>query len=166
MKNRNFNLILFYGLLLNTLACSTYHTIETNTQNKLNLSGNQEGLNTFNLNCELLSIIINPSEELVFPLKDAHPTLHLSDGKYRGFSVCNSFFGKYTKEGNAIKFTGATTTMMNCIGNYGFVEPLSGSELENLISSKLSATNNFSIEKNKLILKKDSNILMVYRIND
>lgn len=165
MKNSIFNLILSCGLILNTLACSTYQTIETNTHNNLDLSGNQAILDTFNLNCELMSIRINPLKELVFPLKDANPTLHINDEKYSGFGVCNSFYGKCTKEGNTIRFTGYTSTMKNCIGNYGYFEPLSGNEIEYLVSSTLTAINNFSIEKNKLILKKDSNILMIYRIN-
>ena len=166
MKIDIYKLMITCGLLIFTLACSIYQTVETETENKTDIIGNQGDITTFNLNCDLMTIKINPSKELVFPLKDARPTLNLSDGNFSGFSVCNSYYGQYIKKGNAIKFTSFTKSMRNCIGDYSFVEPLTGNDIENLVSSLLSEINNFSIEKKKLILKKDSDILMVYRINN
>jgi heat shock protein HslJ len=164
MKNRIFKLFLFGGLLLILINCSTYKPIETDTPNNLELSKKQEVSNTSNLNCELMSLNINRFKKLHFPIKGVTPTLHISDGQCRGSAVCNSLFGNYVKEGNDIKFLDVSMTRKGCIGNYGSVERLSGNEIEELISKTLLSVNNFAIEDNKLLLKKDSNILMVYRI--
>jgi heat shock protein HslJ len=166
MKNYVFKVLTICGLLISTLACSIYQAVETETQNETGIIGIQGVLNTFNLNCDLMIIKINTSKQLVFPLKDARPTLNLSDGKYSGFNVCNSFYGNLAKEGNAIKFKGFTSSTKNCIGDYGFVESLTGNDIENLVYRLLSEIDNYSIEQNKLILKKDSDVLMIYKINE
>jgi len=150
--------------LLSIIACSTYQSFETNPQSKLDLSGNKIVLGGFNLSCELISIQINSSNKLVFPIGNVGPTLNISDGKYSGFGVCNSFYGGYVKKENAIKFKSGMATMVGCMGQYAGIESLTGNEIESLIRRVLGQVDNYFIDKDKLILKQDSNILMIYRI--
>ncbi len=159
------NKVLFIcGLLLNTLACSTYQSIETDSQSKIDLSGNLIVLDTFNLSCELMSIHINSDTELVFPNGNVRPRLSISNGEYSGFGVCNRFEGMYVKKENAIKFKSGMSTMVGCMRRYSDIEFLTGNEIESLISRILGQVNNYSVDKDKLILKQDSHILMIYKI--
>jgi heat shock protein HslJ len=156
--------ILICGLLLSILSCSTYQSIETDSQSRLDLSGNQIILDRFNYSCELIFIQINSSHKLVFPSGSVRPTLKISDGKYRGFGVCNSFYGKYVKKENEIKFTSEMATMVGCMKRYHSIESLTGNEIESLISEFLGQVDNYTIDKDNLILKQDSNTLMIYKI--
>jgi len=109
------------------------------------------------MECTLLSIKTSAFENLYFPIGNKNSTLKISnDGRFSGLAVRNSFFGKYTKRGNIINFENIMTTRVNCIGC---------NDIESLITSKLSEINNFIIENKQLLLKKDSEVLMIYRIN-
>lgn len=157
-------LLFICGLLLNTLACSTCQSIETDSQSKIDLSGNLIVVDTFNLNCELMYIHINSDKELVFPNGNISPTLNIRNGKYTGFGVCNRFEGMYVKKENAIKYKSGMTTLVNYIEQYSGIADLTGNEIESLISRILGQVNNYSVEKDKLILRQDLHILMIYRI--
>ena len=159
------NKVLFIcGLFLNTLACSTYQSIETESHNKIDLSENRIVLDTLNLSCELRFIQVDSDKKLFFPNGKVRPTLKISNGKYRGFGVCNTFYGEYIKKKNVIKFKSFMTTYVGCMQPYSDLESMRGYEIESLINRFLGQVNYYDVDKDKLILKQDSEILMIYKI--
>jgi len=162
MKSKIINFLIYCGLLICLVSCSSIMSIETNSQaNKNNVVQDDEnrivGDVKVNMECTLLSIQTSASENLSFPIKNKNSTLKISNyGKFSGSAIRNSFFGKYTKRGNNINFGNISATQVNCI---------ECNDIENLIISKLSEVNNFVIDNKQLLLKRDSEVLMIYRIH-
>ncbi len=152
------------GLLLHIFACSAYQPFEADVPSKPYSSGNQILLDPFNLKCELMAIRINSSMELVSPRDNVRPKLRFSNGNYSGTGVCNSFNGEYVRKENAINFKSASSSMVGCTTRYSGIEFMSGNEVESLILRTLGQVNNYLVDKDKLILKQDSGILLIYRI--
>ena len=143
------------------VACSSF--INTNTN--LHQSHNNDiseymgfiSKDTILIRCNLLSVKIGASKNLTFPFNGISSTLTINNkGRFSGFAVCNSFYGKYTRKENKIKFENDMSTQKNCIRN---------NSIENIIMSTLGEINNYSIENKKLLLKKDTDLLMIYQIN-
>lgn len=148
--------------MISLAGCSSFMSIETNSQaDRNNIIQDDENsivpdVNVY-MECTLLSIRKSVFENLFFPVKNKNSTLKISnDRTFRGSAICNSFFGKYTKRGNKISFGNTSTTQVNCTDS---------NDIENLITRKLSEVNNFVIDNKRLLLKRDSEVLMIYRIN-
>jgi putative lipoprotein len=75
--------------------------------------------------------------------KEAFLQLRSHEGVLRGFGGCNSFKGKYTFEGNSIRFDSIATTRMACID---------AMETEAGFMAALEATVHYSIHEEMLIL--------------
>lgn len=142
------------------VSCSSYQSLNPNTG--LNLSNALEKKMLINdsiiLQSDLISINIDGNKELTFPFGSISPTLTIrNNGNFSGFAVCNSFFGKYSSTGDFIRFEKITSSMKNCINN---------GQIEDLIMSTLGKCNNFSIDEDKLMLKLDLDVLMIYKIKE
>jgi hypothetical protein len=162
MKDKIFIFFIYCGLLISLAGCSSCMSIKANSQaDRNNIIQDDENrivtaVNVY-MECTLLSIRTSVFENLSFPIKNTNSTLKISnDGKFSGSAIRNSFSGKYTKRGNNINFGNISTTQVNCI---------ECNDIENLITSKLSEVNNFVIDNKQLLLKRDSEVLMIYRIN-
>jgi len=162
MKNKRIIFLIYSGLLISLAGCSSFMSIETNSHaDRNNVVQDDDNLIVNDvkvyMECTLLSIKTSAFESLSFPLKNKNSTLKISnDGKFSGSAIRNSFFGKYTKSGNNINFGNISTTQVNCI---------ECNDIESLIISKLGEANNFVIDNKQLLLKRDSEVLMIYRIN-
>ena len=162
MKDKTFIFFIYCGLLISLTGCSSFMSIETNSQADRNNVVQDDENHIVNevkvyMECTLLSIKTSAFENLSFPIQNKNSTLKiLSDGKFSGSAIRNSFFGKYTKRGNNINFGNISATQVNCI---------ECNDIENLIISKLSEVNNFVIDNKQLLLKRDSEVLMIYRIH-
>lgn len=162
--------IIYCGLLLNIVACASFQYVEDGTQD--DNTQNKIIEESVLYSCELLSINVNTYEEIKFPLiakgspqKTLSPSLEiLSSGKFKGFFACNSFYGNYSLKENTISFTNITSSNRSCNNEYGFIKPRRGNEIERIISQKLSMTNTISIDNKTLLLKRDSDVLMTYKI--
>lgn len=161
MRKELCNYLICCGLALKLIACSSVLSTGTTFQHSQNNDVPEDmsliSKDTILIKCNLLSVRISTYENLIFPLKDINPTLIISkNGRFSGFAVCNNFYGKYTKKGNIIKFENIIGTQKNCIkDNY----------IESIIARTLGEINNYSIEDKKLLLKKDTDLLMIYQIN-
>jgi len=162
MKDKSFIFFIYCGLLISLAGCSSFMSTETNSlADRNNVVQNDENhivdeVKVY-MECTLLSIKTNAFENLSFPIQNKNSTLKiLSDGKFSGSAIRNSFYGKYTKRGNNINFGNISTTQVNCI---------ECNDIESLITSKLGEVNNFVIDNKQLLLKRDSEVLMTYRIN-
>jgi len=162
MKDKTFIFFIYCGLLISLTGCSSFMSIETNSQADRNNVVQDDENHIVNevkvyMECTLLSIKTSAFENLSFPIQNKNSTLKiLSDGKFSGSAIRNSFFGKYTKRGNNINFGNISTTQVNCI---------EWNDIESLIISKLGEVNNFVIDNKQLLLKRDSEVLMIYRIH-
>ncbi len=161
MKKHLLNYFICLGITFLTTACSLSLSVNNNIpQNTINDDPKDKSLitmDTINLKCSLISVKINTHEDLTFPFGKIAPTLIIkNNGRFSGFGVCNSFFGKYTKKGNLIRFENTVSSQKNCIENI---------YIEDIITSTLGKIDSYSIEEKKLLLKKDGDILMIYRIN-
>jgi len=162
MKSKIIFFLVYCGLLICLVGCSSIMSIEINSQaNKNNVVQDDEnhtvGDVKVNMEYTLLSVKTSASENLSFPIKNKNSTLKISnDGKFSGSAIRNSFFGKYTKRGNNINFGNISTTQVNCI---------ECNDIESLIIGKLGDVNNLVINNKQLLLKRDSEVLMIYSIH-
>ncbi len=92
-----------------------------------------------------LDTIKNLSQRLTLKFDD-------TEKKISGFSGCNRFFGKYTSDEKSINIGNLASTKMMCQEDENIIE--------SLVLDFLSKTNNFLIENNTLVLKKDDKILL------
>lgn len=160
MKKYLLNYFICFGTIFLMTDCSLYLS-NNNTQQNQNTASLEDRdlitMDTINLKCSLMLIRINTHEDLIFPMGRIAPTLTINNnGRFSGFAVCNSFFGKYTKKGNLIRFGNTMSSQKNCIENI---------HIEDIITSTLGKIDNYSIEEKNLLLKKGEDVLMVYRIN-
>lgn len=164
--------LIYFGLLLNILACSSFQYVESNPPDDIKQNQNSITSESILYSCELLSMKVNAYEEIIFPLisngmpqKIISPTLNISStGNFKGFSACNSFYGNYSREGNTIKFTDIISSLRSCNNEFGLTKARRGNEVERIIVQTLSIINTITIENEMLFLKKDSDILMTYKI--
>lgn len=154
--------IIIFLICFELLGCSSLISIETNSKtnknNNVQIDDSQidTGVKPY-IECTLLSIKISAFEYLYFPIENRNSTLKISSGgRISGVAVLNSFFGEYTKKENNINFGNISITRVNCVDC---------NDIERLITNKLSEINNFIIDDEKLLLKRDSEVLMIYRIN-
>jgi len=151
------------GLLVTLVSCSSYLYTSTSTQENINNVANEnEELNANEtihyIECSLLSIKTSAFENLSFPIRNNNSTLKISNnGNFSGFAFCNSFFGQYTKIGNNIKFGNPMMTRKGCGPD---------DNIEDIIMNSLAIVDNFSIENRQLLLKKDTEVIMIYQINN
>jgi heat shock protein HslJ len=163
MKKEIFIILITCWLLATLVSCSSFLYTSTNTQeNTNNLANENENLNANDtihyIKCSLLSIKTSAFEILSFPIRNNSSTLKISNnGNFSGFAFCNSFFGQYTKIGNNIKFGNCTMTRKGCGPD---------ENIENIIMNSLGIVDNFSIENKQLLLKKGTEVIMVYQINN
>ncbi|RZK50745.1 MAG: META domain-containing protein [Pedobacter sp.] len=81
-------------------------------------------------------------------------TLHIEDQKISGKSFCNVFFGQAVFNGNALKFSGFGSTMMFCEAF---------DKAEKAYIADLEAVNSGSLQAGKLVLRKNDQIVMVFK---
>jgi len=157
---KKLTLHLIYLLTISGLvSCSTYIYTGTNNQSnseKIDVESSKVTPDILsNMKCTLVSIKISEYEKLLFPLNGNNSTLNfLNNGSYNGKAICNTFFGQYTLERNNLRFTTGPMTRVNC-----------DNETENLIIKTLSEINNYAIDEKMLFLKRNAEILMVYRLD-
>ena len=162
MRKSLFNYFICFGIVFLVTACSFISiSVNKNTSQSIGEDDMEDttlAMDTVLLECTLISINkANNYEILRFPLGSITPTLTIkNNGKFSGFAVCNSFFGKYTSEGKLISFGGTTSSHKNCVSN---------AHIENIIRGTLGTVDNYSIKDGQLLLKKGKDVLMVYRIN-
>ncbi len=159
MKKEIFIIFITCWLLATLVSCSSF--LYTSTQENTNNLAN-ENLNANDtihyIKCSLLSIKTSAFENLAFPIRNNSSTLTIiNNGSFSGFAFCNSFFGKYTKRENNIKFGNCTMTRKGCGPD---------DKIENIIMNSLGIVDNFSIENKQLLLKKGTEVIMVYQINN
>ncbi|MDD3322290.1 MAG: META domain-containing protein [Paludibacter sp.] len=158
MRIKIFNFFICCGLFTALVSCSSFLLTETSFQEHENyvVSDNNTLNDTIlSMECSLLSIKTSAFENLSFPINNKKPSLtFINNGSFKGFALCNSFFGKYSKRGNSIKFRNSMMTRVNCGAN----------DIESLITGTLSDVNNYSIKNNQLFLKRGSDVLMVFQI--
>ena len=146
--------------LINLVSCSSLLYTDTNIQqnsynNRVLENENIKNDILFNLNWTLISIKINAYENLSFPVNGSYSTLKfLNNGNYSGKAICNSFFGKFTLLKNNIKFANTIMTRVGC-----------DNIKEDLIINTLNDINNFSVNDKKLYLKRNKEVLMIYKLN-
>jgi len=155
MKKKYFKLIVYLYFLLTLGACSILRIEGESVQTPEEI----EYLirkDSIILWCELNYIKVNEFEIMYFPYMGKTPTLGLNNnGSYEGFSSCNSFFGKYTIDEKNINFESPTSSSKLCH------EVMI---IEKTVFSVLHHINNYIIENNQLLLKRNDEILMVYDI--
>ena len=162
IKNKIIFFSIYCGLIICFVGCTSIMGFETNSQtdrnNVLQADENHTVVEVkILIECTLSSIKKNAFESLYFPIKNKNSTLKISNnGTFSGSAIRNSFFGEYTKSGKNINFRNISSTLVNCIDC---------DNIESLITSKLGEVNNYVIENNQLLLKKDKELLMTYRIN-
>ena len=163
MRKERFIILITCGLLATLVSCSPFLSIRINSQEDINnLANENENLyanDTIHyIGCSLLSIKTSAFQNLSFPIRNNNSTLNISNnGSFSGFAFCNSFFGKYTQKGNNIKFGNIARTRKGCGPD---------DKIENIILNSLGIVDNFSIENKQLLLKKDTEIIMIYQINN
>lgn len=136
------------------ISCSSFIYTETNNQSNTENSVRMPDILS-EIKCTLISIKINDYEKLSFPLNGNNSTLQFSNnGSYNGKAICNTFFGQYTLERNNLRFSTGSMTRVNC-----------DNETENLIIKTLGEINNYTIDEKMLFLKRNAEILMVYKLN-
>lgn len=162
MKKEIFIILIVCGLSETLVSCSSFLNTRTNTQENINNHANEnENLSANDtihyIECSLLSIKTSAFENLSFPMRNNNSTLKISNnGSFSGLALCNSFFGKYTKTRNIIKFGACDMTKVGCGPD---------DKIEDLIMNSLGSIDNFSIENKQLLLKKDTEVIMIYQIN-
>lgn len=103
----------------------------------------------------LLSVRDDVQSEFTSPGSEHTPTLQMdNDEKYSGFDGCNRFYGKYILSGDSIKFDLPVSTLKACLDNQS---------IDQILHSAFEQITNYSIEQNKLILKKHSEPLIIYK---
>ncbi len=90
------------------------------------------------------------------PSNDSYPTLLISEGRASGSAGCNRFMGSVTVDGNSLKFDKMATTMMLC---------QDGMDLEEAVLNIFGQANSYTVEKGNLLLKKDAEVLAVFKSN-
>lgn len=70
--------------------------------------------------------------------------------RYGGYSGCNMFGGEFELKGKSLHFSNALSTKRAC---------MPGMKTENAVFRMLEATNSYSLEGDKLLLKKDETVL-------
>jgi len=156
MKKKFFKLIVCFNFLLTFIACSSLRIERERVQTPEEIEDTIRK-DSIILWCELDWIKVNEFEIMYFPYMGKTPTLGLNNnGSYEGFSSCNSFLGKYTIDGKNINFESPTSSSKLCH------EVMI---IEKTVFSALRNINNYIIENNQLLLKRDDEILMVYNIN-
>ena len=160
MRNSKIRVYLCCGLLSTLISCSTFQLTEFGNYNQSN--NNVSYTSTLNdtvlsMDCNLLSIKTSSFETLSFPINNSKPSLiFINNGGFKGFALCNSFYGSYTKKGNEIYFRNKMMTRVNCWNN----------DIESLITQTLLYVNNYTISNKQLFLKKGSDVLMILQINN
>jgi heat shock protein HslJ len=93
---------------------------------------------------------------MLYPIYHYTPILEVgTDGRINTYAGCNSFYGTSTIAGNAIKFAISGSTYKGCFDK-------EQQNLEQIVFGTLSRVNNYSIKNGKLLLKRDSDVLMTY----
>lgn len=143
----------------NLVSCSSFIYTETNSQSSTEKTVTESSIRMPDIlsetKCTLVSIKISDYKKLSFPLNGNNSTLQFSNnGSYNGKAICNTFFGQYTLERNNLRFTTGPMTRVNC-----------DNETENLIIKTLGEINNYTIDEKMLFLKRNAEILMVYKLN-
>ena len=89
------------------------------------------------------------------PAEDQKPTLSILEGRVSGSAGCNRIMGSVVVEGNTLKFDKVGTTMMFCPD---------AMNLEDAVLNVFGLANNYKVTGTTLELKKDSEVLAVYKI--
>lgn len=94
-------------------------------------------------------------DKLVAPPRDIIPTLDIrKSGRVGGFSGCNTYGGIVSIDGNNFYYTSGVSTSKACVKEFAM-------EVENKFSKALRLINNYSVDRGKLVLKKDSDVLLI-----
>lgn len=102
----------------------------------------------------LLTVRTSPKELFTNFQLDNCPVLTIGRGIFKGSSGCNGFQGKCRIDGTSIEFTNFILTRKMC--------PPQKMEIQKTVTSALRSVDNYSIEGGRLILKKGSDVLMIY----
>lgn len=117
-------------------------------------SGNTASLNITEREWILVSVRADIQHNFLFPKLEHIPTLRIEkDDLYRGYDGCNNFEGNLIIVGDSIRFAPAVSMLKGCLDNDG---------VDNLLRTAFEQINNYSIEKNQLHLKKDSESLIIF----
>lgn len=145
-------------LLYSLGACSSWQNIESTTASTYN-SPNSTSIipqELTSVKWVLLNVRVNSKEAFIIPSLNNIPTLSFKEeGKFNGYSSCNSFFGEVIVEKNSIEFRQITSTQRGCGNTIG---------LEETIFKALRRVDNYTIQNRKLFLKKNSDILLTYSL--
>lgn len=145
-------------IISNLVSCSSFFYTETNSQSgseKIDVESSNVMPNVLSgIKCTLLSIKINDYEKLSFPFNGSNSTLKFSNnGSYSGKAICNTFFGQYTLDQSKIRFNLGAMTRVGC-----------DNKTEDIIINTLAEINNYILDEKMLFLKRNSEILMVYKL--
>lgn len=80
--------------------------------------------------------------------------IRFSDGKYEGHSGCNGMGGEYLLEIDDLSIKSGVSTMMAC----------PDMSLEIKFKKALSEVNEYEIKEDRLVLKKDDKVLLIFTI--
>lgn len=142
------NKIMFYlvgcAFFLNMFGCASRHT-----------GSNSANADITTTQWKLVSVRADTQTDFLSPTLTPMPTLQVdNEGSYSGNDGCNSFRGSVTITGDSIHFFSAVSTLRACLDNQG---------VDALLRVMFEQTNNYSIEKDQLILKKDKETLAIYK---
>ncbi|QIK54007.1 META domain-containing protein [Dysgonomonas sp. HDW5B] len=150
--------ILSCFLLYSLGACSSWQNIEYTTASTYN-SPNSPSIipqELTSIKWALLNVRANSKETFIIPSLNNILTLSFKEeGRFNGYSSCNSFFGEVVVEKNSIEFRQITSTQRGCARTM---------EVEETIFKALREVDNYTIQNRKLFLKKNSNILLTYSL--
>ncbi len=132
MKHKVFLIISMLLILAMAVGCANKAPPKIET---INFEGTSWKLDTY------LSNLNN----LVSPIANTKMTLEFEDERISGMSGCNSFFAKYTVEGQSMSFGLIGATKMNC-SNVGVMEQ------EQTYFKRLESVKSYKVEGNKLTL--------------
>lgn len=147
--------LLCFCLLFNFGACTTYQNIDNYLVDKkiYNTPTHTDPVVEKIHSCKWKLSKLGSYPSLLFDPKHT-PYLQIhNDGRFSGYSGCNSFFGKYTLKENLINFGSITSSASYCTET---------ASLENIVLNTFRDIDNYSIEDNKLLLKNGGFILMYF----
>ena len=129
------------GLLILAPGCST-----SKMKNNTAIEGRE---------WSLVSVQSKDGSTKLTPAEDQQPTLSILQGRVSGSAGCNRIMGSVVVEGNTLKFDKVGTTMMFCPD---------AMNLEDAVLNVFGLANNYKVTGTTLELKKDSEVLAVYKI--
>lgn len=103
----------------------------------------------------VVSMRADERDKLITPPRDIVPTINIrKSGRAGGFSGCNTYGGIVSVDGNSLFFSNRISTLKGCVKEFAM-------DIEKEFGRALDRINNYSTDREKLILKKDSDVLLI-----